>query len=153
VRQRGWALGRMYFVPPNAGERFFLRLLLTIVLGPKSFNDLRTVNGILYPSFHDASLARGLLEDDSEWSSCLREAAEMQTGGQLRRLFITILLFCEPSDPERLWRDFRHKLCEDLHHALVRFNITTPTEDQIFDYGLYLLSKLWDSIGKLFHSF
>ena len=28
-RQMGFAIGRMYYVPPAAGERFYLRLLLT----------------------------------------------------------------------------------------------------------------------------
>jgi hypothetical protein len=32
-RSQGQAIGRMYFVPPNAGERFYLRTLLTIVRG------------------------------------------------------------------------------------------------------------------------
>ena len=33
VRQRGFAIGRMYFVPPNGGERFYLRTLLTATKG------------------------------------------------------------------------------------------------------------------------
>ncbi len=80
LRQQGFALGRMYFVSPNAGERYYLRLLLTVAKGPKSFADLRTVNGMEYPSFRAACLARGLLEDDGEWTHCLEEATQMQTG-------------------------------------------------------------------------
>jgi hypothetical protein len=30
-RQRGFAIGRMYYVNPTAGERFYLRTLLTVV--------------------------------------------------------------------------------------------------------------------------
>ena len=33
IRQRGFALGRMYYTHPTAGERFYLRLLLTVVAG------------------------------------------------------------------------------------------------------------------------
>jgi hypothetical protein len=33
VRKKGFALGRMYYVHPTAGERFYLRLLLTVVPG------------------------------------------------------------------------------------------------------------------------
>ena len=41
IRKNGFALGRMYFVPPNANdERFYLRTLLTVVKGPTSFEDL-----------------------------------------------------------------------------------------------------------------
>ena len=32
-RQQGSAIGQMYFVPPNGGERFYLRTLLTVVRG------------------------------------------------------------------------------------------------------------------------
>ena len=31
ARQKNFSLGRMYFVPPTAGERFYLRTLLTVV--------------------------------------------------------------------------------------------------------------------------
>ncbi len=37
LRKHGFALGRLYFVSPNAGEHFYLRLLLTVVRGPTSF--------------------------------------------------------------------------------------------------------------------
>jgi hypothetical protein len=33
IRERGFALGRMFFAHPTAGDRFYLRLLLTIVRG------------------------------------------------------------------------------------------------------------------------
>lgn len=79
-RQYGKALGRMVFVSPNAGERYFLRLLLTISKGATSFVALRTVNGVVYNTFREACLALGLLEDDHEWHDCLAEAVEMQTG-------------------------------------------------------------------------
>ncbi|KAG5550493.1 hypothetical protein RHGRI_015459 [Rhododendron griersonianum] len=46
-RKSGYAIGRMYFASPNCGETFYLRLLLTVVKGPKSFESLRTVNNHL----------------------------------------------------------------------------------------------------------
>ncbi|OBZ81251.1 hypothetical protein A0J61_10700 [Choanephora cucurbitarum] len=47
---RGSAVGRMYYCTPTAGERLFLRLLLTVVRGPTSFQDLRTVNELNQPA-------------------------------------------------------------------------------------------------------
>ncbi|CAB4416164.1 unnamed protein product [Rhizophagus irregularis] len=44
----------MYFVHPAAGERYYLRMLLNIVCGATSFEDLRTVQGIPYHSFKEA---------------------------------------------------------------------------------------------------
>ena len=45
------AIGRMYYCNPTAGERFYVRLLLTAVRGPTSFEHLRTVAGTPYPTF------------------------------------------------------------------------------------------------------
>ena len=61
-----FSLGRMYFVPPKAGELFHLRTLLTVVHGPTSFQDLQTFNGVNCETYHAACIARGLLEDDGE---------------------------------------------------------------------------------------
>jgi hypothetical protein len=32
-QKKGKAIGHVYFVPPNAGEQFYLRTLLTVVRG------------------------------------------------------------------------------------------------------------------------
>lgn len=40
-------IGRMYHVSPSDGERYYLRLLLLHVNGAKSFEDIRTYNGII----------------------------------------------------------------------------------------------------------
>jgi len=73
----------MYFASPTSGERFYLRLLLTAVAGAQSFQALKRVDGIAYPTYKGACYARGLLEDDREWDQCLQEAAQMQTGSAL----------------------------------------------------------------------
>jgi hypothetical protein len=83
LRKTGFALGRMFFISPRRGELFYLHTLLTVVKGPTSFIDIRTVDGVVYPTFREACIARGLLEDDGEWRECLREAAVMQTGSRL----------------------------------------------------------------------
>ena len=83
-RQRGWALGHMYMVHPNAGDKFYLRLLLTSVQGATSFEDLKTVDGELYSTFKEACLHHGLLEDDDEWKQCLSEVKLFKTGMLIR---------------------------------------------------------------------
>jgi len=141
-RQIGFAIGRMYFVAPNAGERFFLRTLLTAIKGPPSFLSLRIYNGVTYENFEEACIARELLQDDGEWRECLREACEMQVGFRLRQLFITILLYCEPSQPAVLWNEFKSSISEDLRPKLQAMGISNPTEIQICDYGLYVLNQM-----------
>ena len=133
----------MYFVPPNVNdERFYLRTLLAVVKGPKSYEDLRTFDDILYPTFREACIARGLLADDGEWRQCLLEASSMQTGAQLRNLFATVLLFCCPTKPELLWNDFRHHICDDLRYRLQCAGRQDPEDAEVFDYGLWLIEQI-----------
>lgn len=142
-RKQGFAIGRLYFADPSAGERFYLRLLLTVVRGPQSFDHLKTVGDVVHPTFKSACLALGLLEDDGEWTQCLEEAVIMHTGSQLRTLFAIILTQCAPIHPEELWSRFRMNLCDDLQHRLrIEYAIDEPTENQIFDFGLFLLDKI-----------
>jgi len=112
-------IGRMYFVSPKAGERFYLSTLLTVVKGAESWEDLRKYQGELHTSFKAACFARGLLEDDGEWQKCLQEAGNMQTGHQLCCLFAIILLHCHPAQPHVFWDMNKAKLCDDLHHRLI----------------------------------
>jgi hypothetical protein len=53
-------------VSPRDGERFYLRLLLTVRYDAVSFEDLRTVRPrLLERIFRDAYKKLGLLEDDN----------------------------------------------------------------------------------------
>jgi hypothetical protein len=154
IRQRNsFALGRMVYVGPTAGERFHLRMLLMVVRGAKSFDDLKTVNGEVCVTFHDACLKRGLLEDDGEWDICLRDAAEIQTGSQLRHLFTTLLLFCTPTRPNILWINFREKICDDLRHQLHLIGRTTVTQNDVYDFGLHLIDYILRDSGHALSDF
>ncbi|CAE1313400.1 unnamed protein product [Acanthosepion pharaonis] len=64
-------LGRVFTVPPSRQECFYLRLLLHEVSGPTSYNNLRTVNGVLCDTFREACLRLCLLEDDSQWDATM----------------------------------------------------------------------------------
>jgi hypothetical protein len=149
LRKEGFAIGRMYYAHPTSGERFYVRLLLTIVKGAKDFDDLRTFEGILYPTFKAACIAHGLLEDDSEWHQCLQEAKDMQMGHQLRHLFVTIMHECAAAKPEVLWREFKQYICDDLKHQLSqKTNIIEPSDEEAEDYGLYLINQLLSHFGR-----
>lgn len=140
-RRGGFSIGRMYFAGPAAGERFYLRTLLTVVPGATSFEDLRTVDGVVCPTFQAACLARGLLEDDNEWELCLEEAAVMQTGHQLRQLFATILKENSPlRDPVALWDRFKQNICDDVRHKLINKGFPNPSEEQIYDIAFIFLT-------------
>ena len=149
-RKKGFAIGRMYFASPNSGECFYLRTLLTIVKGATSFEDLRTLDGVLLPTFKEACKQRGLLVDDQEWIQCLDEAADMQLGSQLRVLFATILHHCTPVSPHDLWDQFKDRICDDLAHKISQIypNDPDPTPELIYDYGLYLIDQQLMKGGK-----
>ena len=48
-------IGRMYNANVREGERYFLRLMLLHQRGCKSFEDIRTVNGIVYETYREAA--------------------------------------------------------------------------------------------------
>lgn len=52
-------IGRIYTVSPSEGEKFYLRILLNHVKGPRSFEDLRTVDDVMCPTFKQAAERRG----------------------------------------------------------------------------------------------
>jgi len=95
--------------------------------------------GVTHPSFQAACLALGLLQDDGEWRQCLSDAVHMASASQMRTLFVTILRDCHPTQPERLWEEFKADLCDDLRIILGHHGMPNPTEEQIYDYGLFLL--------------
>ena len=149
VRQRGHQIGRMYYAHPTTGERFYLRLLLTVVKGATSYEDLHSFEGILYPTFREACIARDLLEDDNELHQCLLEGHHMQTGRQLRSLFVSILKDCAPADPRALWDAHCDAICDDLHlghHAVILGD--NRSQEDIRDYGLYLIDQLLAASGR-----
>ena len=47
--------------------------MLNHTTGATSFDDLRTVDGIVYSTYKDACKVLGLLEDDSEWEIALQD--------------------------------------------------------------------------------
>lgn len=87
-RRLGFAIGRITYVPSSLGEVYYLRVLLNIVKGPTSFENIRTINKVLYPTFKDACYALGLLDDDKEYIAAIKEASMWLTARYIRRLFV-----------------------------------------------------------------
>jgi hypothetical protein len=72
------------------------------VSGATSYDDLRTVNGVILPIFCEAAERRGLIEVDNSLDECIAEATLYQ-----------ILVFCEPSDVCGLWNRHLDAMSED----------------------------------------
>ncbi|XP_057724049.1 uncharacterized protein LOC130940009 [Arachis stenosperma] len=113
-RQRGFSIGRLTFIHVGLGEIFYLRLLLNVQRGCKSFESIRTVDGVVYDSFKAACNTLGLLSDDQEFINAIKETAEVSSGFQLRQLFVTLLASNSMNKPELIWRDTWRLLADDI---------------------------------------
>ena len=110
LRKRGEpVIGRVHTVHPVAGETYFLRVLLhdDHCKGKRSFEDMLTLSsGKICSTYKDVCTELGLLSDDKEWQRILEESAVTRMCPQIRELFVTILIFCHPSDPLLLFNEF-----------------------------------------------
>ena len=72
---------------PAEGERYYLQVLLNHVRGATSFQHLRTVDGVVHPSFREVAEKRGLIEEDNTLDECLSEAADFHMPSKTTRVF------------------------------------------------------------------
>jgi hypothetical protein len=107
-------IGRVVYANSGEGEKYFLRVLLNHVRGATSYEDLRTVAGVTHSTFREACEKRGLTETDKSIDNCLTEATTFQMSCALRRLFATILVFCEATNIHGLWDKHKDALGEDF---------------------------------------
>ena len=103
MKKFGRCIGHIYYAHPKNGECFYLQMLLNVVIGARSFKEIRTINNVINSDFKSACYALGLLDDDKEWHEALNHVSHWALGKQLRKLFIIILIFCEIFDPYKLW--------------------------------------------------
>ena len=102
-RQRGISVGRLAFVPPSNRELYYLRLLLNVQVGCTSFEDIRTVEGIVFDTYREACGALGLLVDDRQFIDAINEVAADSSGCSVRKIFANLLLCSSLADPLRAW--------------------------------------------------
>lgn len=113
-RRKGVKLGRLRYIHPSTGEPFYLRMLLMVVRGAKSYKDVRTYEGTLYHTFREACQARGLIGDDTEWFHVFDEAIIWATAYQLRNLFMTILVYGDVGNVRGLFDKYWKYMTDDI---------------------------------------
>ncbi|XP_066391946.1 uncharacterized protein [Miscanthus floridulus] len=145
-------IGRAIYINPSCGELYYLRMLLNVAKGATSYTDLRTINGVLYPTFKDACQSMGLLGDDSEWREALREASMWGSSAQMRQLLVTIILFCSVCDTASLFNEFYEYFTDDILYSIKRM-VQLPTynvpKDQLKNHVLLELGSLFVKNGGL----
>ena len=98
------AIGRLHAINPAAGDLYFLRMLLFHVTEPTSFEDLLILpSGKICESYKQVCDEMGLLNDDKEYTRILEEAAETKMCNSIREMYVSILMFCQPTDPLHLF--------------------------------------------------
>ncbi|POS84654.1 hypothetical protein EPUL_002232 [Erysiphe pulchra] len=146
-RKKGQTICRMPVAVPRQCEHYYLRTLLTVKTGAKSYWDLYTVDSIVYNSPSAACRALGLIFDDSDWIFLFNEVKDTPAAS-LRQTFASALAYSTVINPQAIWDQFRVNFTDDCLWRLQNLdgNVeTTPSdwsEDECrYDYGLWLLEK------------
>lgn len=106
-------IGRIHSVSPRDPERFALRLLLLNRPGPKSFEDLRTVHGVLCNTYCEAARRYELLEDNDIWDRTMEESCQSDMPRVIRANFAFILVFNNPTNATFLYNKYEEKMMAD----------------------------------------
>ena len=151
MRKSGRCIGHIYYAHPTSGECFYLRMLLNVVKGARSFKEIRTINNVVYSDFRSACYVLDLLDDDKEWHEALNHASHWASGKQLRELFITMLIFCEVFDAYKLWISNWRLLSEDILHrqrAVLRYDNLHLDDFQLQNYALSDIEQILIRSGR-----
>ncbi|XP_076049464.1 uncharacterized protein LOC143030187 [Oratosquilla oratoria] len=142
---RTFSLGRIRAVTTKTVELFYLRLLLTHKPGPTSYEDLRTIDGKMYPSNREAVNALGLLADEETWKNTILEIINHTNDRkQLRETYASMLVFSDLEDQSGIWEETKDLFASDYLHI----NNLTEYNDEIYMDALDDIQKhVWNCGG------
>ncbi|XP_058733259.1 uncharacterized protein LOC131604861 [Vicia villosa] len=145
LSKKGFTIGRLIWVPPTAGELFYLHMMLTVAKGPTNYEEIRTVGNIQFDTFRDACFAMGFLEDDKEYITAIKEASHWGTGHFLRKLFVFMLLSGAVNRPAHVWEQSWLLLSDGVLHtqrALAANPELVLTQEELQNLTLIEIEKL-----------
>jgi hypothetical protein len=138
-------VSRIQMVYPRHGDVFYLRLLL-LHRSALDWLDIRTVDGIIYPTHQDAARAIGLLEDKNEAVLAFQELLAFGTApSQLRWIFSLLAVEGNPVMP--IWNDHQADMSADIRDRMLRVT-ATPNPELIYNELLLALQQLIQGLGK-----
>ncbi|XP_052171523.1 uncharacterized protein LOC127787502 [Diospyros lotus] len=146
----------MLYVAPGTGELYYLRTLLNIVYDTTTYDDIKTINGVVYSSFRDACYALGLLNDDKEYIDGIVEASQWGTTHSLRNLFATLLTLDSLSRPEYVWSKCWQYLSDDIlyrHRSVLGHADLQLIDNEIQSYALLEIENILQGKGKSLREF
>jgi len=104
------------------------------------------MSSITYSTFRETCEKRGLIEIDKSLDDALSDAETFQMPAALRRLFATILVFCEATNVRELWEKYKESMSQDYK----RDNSNTAMVEQM---ALRDIREMIQSMGKEFRSY
>jgi len=109
-----------------------------VVRGAISYADVRTYEGVVHSTFRQACQARGLIGDDTEWTSLFDEAVRWANPFQLRSIFMTVLVYCDVGNVRALFDAYWTYMADDIRYRM-RKNVGNPAytvPDRVLSSGL-----------------
>ncbi|KAG4951901.1 hypothetical protein JHK85_045768 [Glycine max] len=122
-------------------------MMLGTCKGPISFEDIRTVANIQYPTYREACFAMGFLKDDKEYIETIKEAKDWGTTDYLRKLFVLMLLTGAISKPEEVWNQCWHWLADEIEYRYRKSTVNTSINNN--KGGMFFLYR-FEGTGKTF---
>jgi len=123
-------------------EPYHLRLLLCNRTDVTSFQDLRTVNGVVHETYKGSCAALNLIEDEGEIRLLMDELAFEQFPRLFRKTFAILLSNVNPINPGALWDEYKERLAEDYLHQI------DDDEDLAFQLALRDILEVLQEFGK-----
>ncbi|KAG5054094.1 hypothetical protein JHK85_006604 [Glycine max] len=91
-------------------------MMLAMIKGPTTYEQICTINGQLYSTFREACFAMGFLVDDKEYIEALREAYHWGSSQFLRKLFVTMLISNSIERPNHVWSETWECIIDGIIH-------------------------------------
>ncbi|KAF8081784.1 hypothetical protein N665_0867s0006, partial [Sinapis alba] len=144
-RKKGVQIGRIVTVHPSSGDRYYLRILINKIKGPRSYDELKTFNDVKYPDYKSVCYARGYLDNDVLWHESMSECSTWATPYQLRDMFVTFLINCFVSSPKDLWEHSWKLMSEDIlykRQSILGHKNLQLDDENLEQYTLIKVEKL-----------
>ena len=140
---------------PSAGELYFFCILLhhEQSRAKVSWENVRKINGIQYDTFQATCCHLGILHDDGEWNTVLEDAAFTSICQQMRKLFVALLLFCNPAEPAILFEQHNPQMGDDFIHWIQAGGGAEPTDAELLTMVLIDIEQRLQSVGRKMHDF
>nr|GEZ13902.1 DNA helicase [Tanacetum cinerariifolium] len=148
---------RVAFLVATSGQQAVLDWNNLFCRFPNLFRtDIQKIDNKIYPTNKAACQALGLLGGDEEWVTAIQEAILFATSSELRKLFVYIIIFCNVSDPMKLWGKSWKDLCDVIPWKLsksLRIPQIQTNEKNLKATTLFDIERTLNSYSKSLQDF